>query len=63
MGGAENISSVYNCASRLRFELKDDTKANTEVLQATSGVVGVVNSNGQYQVVIGPGVEDLCAIV
>lgn len=56
VGGQENVSGVVHCATRLRFTLKDDTKAQTEVLKKTSGVLSVVNAGGQYQIVIGPDV-------
>lgn len=56
VGGRENVSGVVHCATRLRFTLKDDTKANTEVLKKTKGVLSVVNAGGQYQIVIGPDV-------
>lgn len=56
VGGKENVSGVVHCATRLRFTLKDDGKANTDVLKKTAGVLSVVNAGGQYQIVIGPDV-------
>lgn len=56
VGGKENVNSVVHCATRLRFTLKDDGKANTDVLKKTKGVLSVVNAGGQYQIVIGPDV-------
>ena len=56
VGGKENVNGVVHCATRLRFTLKDDTKANTEVLKKTKGILSVVNAGGQYQIVIGPDV-------
>lgn len=56
VGGKENVSGVVHCATRLRFTLKDDSKANTDVLKKTKGVLSVVNAGGQYQIVIGPDV-------
>ena len=56
VGGKENVSGVVHCATRLRFTLKDDSKANTDVLKKTRGVLSVVNAGGQYQIVIGPDV-------
>ena len=38
VGGKENISSLTHCVTRLRFKLKDEKKANTEVLKATDGI-------------------------
>lgn len=53
VGGEENISSMTHCATRMRFVLKDDSKAATEAVKALDGVVTVVQAGGQYQVVIG----------
>ncbi|MGN0368010.1 MAG: beta-glucoside-specific PTS transporter subunit IIABC [Wujia sp.] len=59
VGGKDNITSITHCVTRLRFKLKDESKANTEVLKATDGVVTVVQSGGQYMVVIGNHVPDV----
>ena len=53
VGGKENINSLTHCVTRLRFRLKDESKANDEVLKNNPGVVTVMKSAGQYQVVIG----------
>ena len=53
IGGKDNIVSVTHCITRLRFRLKDNNIANAEVLKAMDGVVTVVKSGGQFQVVIG----------
>lgn len=59
VGGKENVASLAHCYTRLRFKLHDEKKANTEVLKAMEGVVTVVQSGGQYQVVIGNAVADV----
>ncbi len=59
VGGKENVSSVVHCITRLRFKLKDESKANTEVLNNMDDVVTVMKSGGQYQVVIGNHVPDV----
>lgn len=59
VGGKENINSVMHCATRLRFKLKDSRKANTAALKANAGVIMVVESGGQYQVVIGNHVSEV----
>lgn len=59
VGGKDNINSLTNCITRLRFKLKDDNKANTEVLKNMDGVVTVMQAGGQYQVVIGNHVPDV----
>ena len=53
VGGKENINSLTHCVTRLRFRLKDESKANDEALKNNHGVVTVMKSAGQYQVVIG----------
>lgn len=53
VGGSQNVSNVWHCATRLRFKLKDESKANTKNIENLEGVVTVVQSAGQYQVVIG----------
>lgn len=53
VGGKENVTGLTHCATRLRFILKDDSKAQTEVLKSTAGVLGVVKNGGQYQIIIG----------
>lgn len=53
VGGKENINSLTHCITRLRFKLKDESKANDDVLKNMDGVVTVMKSGGQYQVVIG----------
>ena len=59
VGGKENVNSVVHCITRLRFKLKDESKANTDVLNNMDGVVTVMKSGGQYQVVIGNHVPDV----
>ena len=53
VGGEENVISLAHCMTRLRFKLKDESKANTEKLNSTPGVIQVMQAGGQYQVVIG----------
>ncbi|WP_455915987.1 PTS beta-glucoside transporter subunit IIABC [Pantoea agglomerans] len=59
VGGKNNIHSVMHCATRLRFKLKDSRKANTAALKQNPGVIMVVESGGQYQVVIGNNVGEV----
>ena len=63
VGGRDNIISLTHCITRLRFKLKDESKANTDILKATDGVVTVMQAGGQYQVVIGNHVPDVYAVV
>ena len=53
IGGQENISNLTHCATRLRFNLKDLSKANTEAIKKTKGVMGIMKKGGQYQIIIG----------
>ncbi|MEK3784946.1 MULTISPECIES: beta-glucoside-specific PTS transporter subunit IIABC [Paenibacillus] len=59
VGGKENVNSVFHCVTRLRFKLKDESIAKTEELKALPGVITVMQSGGQYQVVIGNEVPDV----
>ena len=59
VGGAGNVESIAHCITRLRFKLKDESLGNDEVLEATEGVVKVMHAGGQYQVVIGPHVNEV----
>ena len=66
VGGKPNILSLTHCVTRLRFKLKDESKAQTDILKDTDGIVTVIQSGGQYMVVIGnhvPQVYDaVCAV-
>lgn len=57
VGGRDNVLDVSHCITRLRFHLKDESLAQTNELKATKGVVDVIQTGGQYQVVIGATVE------
>lgn len=59
VGGKQNVSGLTHCATRLRFNLADESKAQTEQLKKTKGVMGVVASGGQYQVIIGSDVASV----
>lgn len=57
VGGEENIKYVYHCATRLRFNLKDESIANVENLKKINGVLGTASKSGQFQVIIGPSAD------
>ena len=63
VGGSENVISLTHCITRLRFKLRDEKKADDEYLKNLDGVVTVMKSGGQYQVVIGNKVADVYAKV
>ncbi|WP_125702297.1 beta-glucoside-specific PTS transporter subunit IIABC [Lacticaseibacillus daqingensis] len=59
VGGKDNVNSVVHCTTRLRFKLKDESIAKEADLKALDGVVTVVKSGGQFQVVIGNQVAEV----
>ncbi|HGN1707335.1 TPA: PTS beta-glucoside transporter subunit IIABC [Providencia rettgeri] len=59
VGGQDNIVNVIHCATRLRFKLKEIKKADPEHLKQNSEVIAVVESGGQFQVVIGNHVHEV----
>ena len=59
VGGEGNVISLSHCITRLRFKLRDAKRADTEYLKNRDGVVTVIESGGQYQVVIGNEVADV----
>ncbi|HAR1322687.1 TPA: glucose PTS transporter subunit IIA [Enterococcus faecium] len=59
VGGEENVSNVYHCATRLRFTLKDNKKADKEKIEQLEGVITVVEAGGMFQVVVGNAVNEV----
>ena len=59
IGGPDNVRSVLHCITRVRFYLKDQSLADDAAVADTEGVIDVAKAGGQYQVVIGPAVEDV----
>lgn len=59
VGGKENVQNLTHCATRLRFTLADDSKADDEAVKAIDGVVSLAKSGGQYQVVVGSDVPNV----
>lgn len=66
IGGRENVLSVTHCVTRLRFKLRNEDQADTQAVNQIKGVLKVVCTGGQYQIVIGPHVDavyaELCQI-
>lgn len=58
VGGKENIEAATHCVTRLRFALIDESKVDSEALDRNDLVKGQFSSQGQFQVVIGPGLVD-----
>ena len=59
IGGAENVSSVIHCITRVRFYLKDESQAKDTQVRDIDGVIDVAKAGGQYQVVIGATVGEV----
>lgn len=59
VGGRDNVKSLVHCATRLRFKLQERSKADAEALKKNPGVIMVVESGGQFQVVVGNHVGDV----
>lgn len=53
VGGPENVKSLGHCMTRLRFVLKDESRADAEQIKKVNGVLGVVSSGGQFMVIMG----------
>jgi PTS system beta-glucosides-specific IIC component len=58
-GGSENLKKISHCFTRLRLDVVELEKCDTEALKSVEGVKGCVVNNGQVQVIIGKEVEDL----
>lgn len=59
IGGEDNVTSLFHCATRLRFKVKDEAGVDKKRLEQLKGVITVINSGGQMQVVIGNDVADV----
>ncbi|WP_312433071.1 PTS transporter subunit EIIC [Lacrimispora sp.] len=59
VGGKDNVKQVSHCMTRLRFILNDESIPNKDEIKKIEGVAGVVQSGGQYQVIIGPQVSSV----
>lgn len=57
IGGESNVKSYTHCATRLRFNLNDESKFDQDVLKKINGVMGTVISGGQFQVIVGTDVS------
>ena len=59
VGGKENVTNAFHCQTRVRFSLADEGKADQTAIEKLDGVISVLRSGGQFQVVIGPQVADV----
>lgn len=58
VGGKENIEAATHCVTRLRFSLYDESKVDEAALESNELVKGHFSTQGQFQVIIGPGIVD-----
>lgn len=59
VGGKDNVQAVVHCMTRLRFTLKDRSKAKTEEIKKIDGVVDVVSNDVAYQIIVGTHVSEV----
>lgn len=59
VGGSQNISSVTHCVTRLRFVLIDESKVKKTELENEGDIIGLVESGSQFQIIIGPEVDQV----
>jgi PTS system beta-glucosides-specific IIC component len=59
VGGKDNVKAVVHCMTRLRFTLKDESKAQTETIKNMDGVIDVVSNNVAYQIIVGTHVNEV----
>ncbi|WP_028042968.1 PTS transporter subunit EIIC [Candidatus Stoquefichus massiliensis] len=63
IGGKENVSYATHCMTRLRFNMKDESLVDQEAVKSIESVMGCQFSGGQFQIIIGPGVDKVYAKV
>ncbi len=63
VGGRENITYFAHCMTRLRFNLKDQSRVDLEKIKELKGVLGAQWSNNQLQIVVGPAVKDVYEMI
>lgn len=59
-GGSENVTQLNNCATRLRMNFKDESKIDLNKIRQINGVLGAAKKSGQYQIIIGTDVSNVC---
>src|SRR5699024_11601662 len=59
VGREENIDKVIHCVTRLRFYIKDKTIPAKNKIENLNGVMGIVESGGQYQIIVGEAVDEI----
>lgn len=62
-GGKNNIVNGLHCITRVRLYLKDEKKSDIEKMKNVNGVVGAQFQNGQFQIILGPHVDNVFEIL
>lgn len=62
IGGRDNVESFTHCVTRMRFEVKDQSRVDFDALKKVAGVMGVINAHGQIQIIIGQDVAEACEV-
>lgn len=57
LGGADNIENIINCYTRLRVDVRDESKVNIKILKEKVKASGIVDKGKHIQIIIGIGVE------
>ncbi|BES86703.1 hypothetical protein PEC302107_36600 [Pectobacterium araliae] len=58
VGGNDNINKVWHCMTRLRFDLVDESKVQTDAIKNLPGILGAQHQSEQFQIIIGPQVSE-----
>lgn len=58
VGGNDNINKTWHCMTRLRFDLIDESKVQTEAIKNLPGILGAQHQSEQFQIIIGPQVNE-----
>ena len=58
VGGKENIQAVTHCVTRMRFVLRDPSKADIPSIEDLPSVKGTFTQSGQFQVIIGNEIQE-----
>jgi len=58
LGGKENISNYTYCVTRLRFNLREEKRADVAAIEKLEGVMGTAVKGGQYQIIMGLAVRE-----
>src|SRR5699024_206496 len=63
IGGMGNVNSLTNCMTRVRIDIKDNNHVDKEAVKNIEGVLGIVEEEGNLQVIVGPGTAGKVATI